>query len=43
MIGKEETTLDKIKLKLAFPMKKKRSLTTQDMDQGLENIKCWWI
>lgn len=38
MTGKEETTLDKIKLKLAFPMKKGDLLTTQDMDQGLENI-----
>lgn len=38
MDRENSTLLDKAKLKLAFPLKKDDLLTTQGMDQGLENL-----
>ena len=38
MLNRETTSLDKVKLKTAFPIKKGDYLTTQDIDQGLENM-----
>lgn len=37
-MDRESTLLDKMRLKLAFPLKKDELLTTQGMDQGLENL-----
>lgn len=38
IMGKEEGIKDRLRLKTAFPMKKGDLLTTQDMDQGIENM-----
>lgn len=38
MLNRETTFMDKVKIKGAFPIKKNDFLTTQDIDQGLENM-----